>query len=543
MRKVLIGALAAFAAASCLAEPAQSQREGGPPKLLIVISVDQFSADLFDEYRPLFTAGLARMAKGTAFRNGYHGQAATETCPGHSAILTGSLPARTGIIANSWFDQSVARADKDIYCAEDERVPGTDSDHYTVSPIHLKMPVLGELLKKRSPGSLSVAVAGKDRAAVMMGGHTPDQRWYWTGRGFSTDLASAPVPASVAATNRVVAQRIATAQAPLDPPPVCAAKARPITLPGGRVVGNGRFARAAGNGADFKASPEFDGTVLALAASLIREMKLGADDAPDVLAIGLSATDYVGHKFGTEGQEMCLQLLSLDRDLGDFFRLLDTAGVDYAVALTADHGGLDLPERQHDVDPAAVRVDTSLASRAVGKIVGKRLGIDGRVLHGGSFGDIYIDRAITGADRDRVRAEALAVYRANPQVEAAFGADQIARTALPTTTPDRWTLIERARASFAPERSGDIVVLLRRGITPIAVPRSGVATHGSAWDYDRRVPILLWRPGMPDGPRDQPVGVVDLMPTLAAMLSLPIDSRAIDGKCLLGVPGVTCPPR
>ena len=65
-----------------------------PPKLLIVISVDQFSADLFDEYRPLFTAGLARMARGTAFRNGYHGQATTKTCPGHSVILTGSLPAR-----------------------------------------------------------------------------------------------------------------------------------------------------------------------------------------------------------------------------------------------------------------------------------------------------------------------------------------------------------------------------------------------------------------------------------------------------------------
>ena len=45
---------------------------------------------------------------------------------------------------------------------------------------------------------------------------------------------------------------------------------------------------------------------------------------------------------------MCLQLFSLDRDLGDFFRLLDSKGIDYLVVLTADHGGQDIPERQRE---------------------------------------------------------------------------------------------------------------------------------------------------------------------------------------------------
>ena len=45
---------------------------------------------------------------GAAFRNGYQSHAATETCPGHSTILTGDHPSRTGIIANVWTDQSVA---------------------------------------------------------------------------------------------------------------------------------------------------------------------------------------------------------------------------------------------------------------------------------------------------------------------------------------------------------------------------------------------------------------------------------------------------
>ena len=75
------------------------------------------------------------------------------------------------------------RSDKTIYCAEDERVAGSSTTNYTVSPFHLRAQTLGDLLKQRSPQSLNVAVAGKDRAAVMMGGAAVDQRWYWNGKG------------------------------------------------------------------------------------------------------------------------------------------------------------------------------------------------------------------------------------------------------------------------------------------------------------------------------------------------------------------------
>ncbi|MDQ3245461.1 MAG: alkaline phosphatase family protein, partial [Pseudomonadota bacterium] len=333
-------------------------------------------------------------------------------------------------------------------------------------------------------------------------------------------------------------------RAALDPPPACTAKATPVPLGNGRIVGNGRFQRAAGDSGAFRNSPEWDASVLALAAGLIGELKLGADDAPDLLSIGLSATDYVGHQFGSGGQEMCLQLHSLDRDLGDFFRVLDTRGVDYAVALTADHGVLDIPERQRLQGIAdATRVDPALAAGEMGKGIAARLGLKGQLLYGSFHGDIYIDRGLGAAQRSRVRQQAVAAYRAHQQVEAVFTTQELRETPLPTTTPDRWTLIERARASFDPERSGDLIVLLRRNVTPIVKLTGAIASHGSPWDYDRRVPILFWRPGMPDSPRDQPVKVADIMPTLAAMLSLPVDRNQVDGDCLLGITGVACPPR
>ena len=529
---------------SAIAAPVAAQ--SSPPKLIVAISVDQLSSDVFDDYRPVLNGGFARLGQGTVFPHAYQGHAASETCPGHSTILTGAHPARNGIIANSWYDLSQGRADKAVYCAEDERVAGSTSSAYTVSPWHLKVPTLGDYLKLQGPTRRTVAVAGKDRAAVMMSGQRPDQRWYWNGKTFATDLASAVVPQSVISARTAVAAQVAQPQVALEPPAWCAAKARVVPVEGGgQPVGAGRFERAAGDLTLFRASPAFDGATLALSAGLVREMQLGKVTAPDLLAVGLSATDYVGHRYGTEGQEMCLQMLSLDRDLGDFFAFLDREVGDYAVVLTADHGGKDIPERERAAGVAgAARVDPAISASNVGKALAARFGLPGSLLYGSNFGDVYVDRSVAMGQRARVLSAALATYRAHPQVAAVFTNEQLVRTAMPITTPDKWTLVERARASFDARRSGDFVVLLKRDITPIADTKGGyVSTHGSVWDYDRRVPIILWRSGYPAQNIDLPVQTVDILPSVAAMLGLTIAADSIDGKCLSQAPGAACPVR
>jgi hypothetical protein len=132
--------LAAASAAGVRPERTASRITPVPPRLIVAIAVDQFSTDLFSEYRGIFTAGLKRLASGAVFPAGYQSHAATETCPGHATILTGARPGRAGIIANNWFDQSLTRADKKVYCAEDPTVPGSSSDRYTVSAYHLRVP-------------------------------------------------------------------------------------------------------------------------------------------------------------------------------------------------------------------------------------------------------------------------------------------------------------------------------------------------------------------------------------------------------------------
>jgi len=551
MRKLLLAAaLALSTAAGAIpplpVPPAPQPPVAIPPKLLVVISVDQFSADLFDEYRSQFTGGLARLASGTAFHNGYQSHATTETCPGHSTILTGDHPARTGIMSNGWADYAAPRADKIVYCAEDESAPGTSSTNYKVSSLHLRVPTLGELMKRKWPASLNVAVSGKDRSAVMMGGHVADQRWYWDGKKFATDNSTAAVPRTIVRLNEAIPQILATPSEGLEPPPYCAGKSQVVPIEGGgKPVGGGRLARAAGDAAGFRASPDFDGTVLAAAAGLIQELNLGTHATPDLISVGLAATDYVGHSYGTGGQEMCLQLLELDREVGDFLAQLDRWHLNYAVVLTADHGGLDVPERLRLQGVAdAARVDAALTPKNVGEAVTKQTGIDGPILVPiGVSGDLYLDPHLKGADRKRALDAAAAIYRAHPQVAVAFTKDEIAATAIPTGDPTKWSVIERVRASFDAERSGDLYVVLKPHIMPIADTTSYVATHGSPWDYDRRVPILFWRPGFFGQNVDTPAETTDIMPTLGGMIGLDVTPGSIDGHCLGGAAGFACSPR
>ena len=518
-----------------------------PPRLIVAISVDQLSADLFDQYRRHFTGGLLRLQYGTTFANGYQSHASTETCPGHSTVLTGARPARTGIIANGWTDQGAARQDKMIYCAEDERVPGSTYRNYTVSSEHLRVATLGDRLKAVSPQSRNVAVAGKDRAAVMMGGRNVDQRWYWHNDRFATDLKSAPVPATVTALNAALTAKLAAPSTPLEPPPLCQGMAKPYALGEGLTVGAGTLHRPAGDARGFRAHPDFDGAALALAAGLIQELQLGRGPATtDLLSISLSATDYVGHSFGTGGQEMCLQLLGLDRELADFFAILDGTNVDYAVVLTADHGAMDIPERLRDRGVTqSVRADPILNSTALGKVLATRLGLPGPVLLGDTInGDIWIDRALSPADRKRALAAAVARYRSHPHVAAVFTAEELAAAPAPDGNVRNWDLKTRVRASFDPARSGDLHVVLKEWVSPISSPSRGyVAGHGTPWDYDRRVPILFWRRGMASAASGEPVEAADILPTLAAMIHLPLDRGTIDGRCLAEVAGVNCPPR
>ncbi len=537
MIRRLIGFAAFTALIGCTTTaPAQPTTK---PKLLVVISVDQFSADLFAEYRAHFTGGLKRLSEGVVFPSGYQSHAASETCPGHATILTGVHAGRAGIIANNWIDQTIARADKGVYCAEDETLgKSSRSADYVPSTVHLKVPTLGDRMKDADPATRVVAVAGKDRAAIMMGGHKTDAMWFLNPRDYSSfeTLSGRTATAAVKRANAAVTAALSRPMPAMALSRFCATRARTVAVSPTRSIGDGRFARAAGDKRLFRASPESDIATIALAGDLVTEMKLGKGSATDLVIIGASATDIVGHSYGTEGSEMCLQLGALDAALGKFFARLDAAKIDYFVTLTADHGGHDATERNDENAIAdAVRIPANVNSKAIGETIARELGLSGSVLVGAEpFGDVSVDKSVPAAMRAQVIAKSKAAYLASPFVAAVFTADELNTTPVAKTPPDTWSLAERARASFDPARSGDLVVLLKPRVLPIPVEAAGagyVATHGSPWDYDRRVPILFWRKGLAGFEQPNPIDTTDIAPTLAALIGLPIATAEIDGKC------------
>ena len=539
--------LAVAAPAAVMAKPAPVvvQTAPAPPRLIVAIAVDQFGADLYAQYRARYTAGLARLAEGAVFASAFQSHAATETCPGHSTILTGVHPSRSGIIANNWFDPGLTRADKKVYCAEDERDPASTSRDPVVSAAHLRVPTLGEYMKAADPASRNVAISAKDRAVMMMGGHRIDAAYWWKGAAFVTFAGRAPNPAALA-ENAQVAALLKRGAPAFAAPAWCAARDRAVAA-GKLSIGTGRFKLDSGKPDQLRVSPRIDAASADLALRLVDELALGRRAAPDLLSISFSATDYIGHAMGNEGVEMCIQMAELDRTIGKLMAALDARRIDYAVVLTADHGGLDTPERlDEQALPRAVRVDRALVPGELGKALAARTGIAvaGPLLYGdGPFGDFTLSRALTPAQNASATAALLELVRAHPQVAAAFSKAELAATPLPAGSPQDWTLKDRARSSFDAERSGDVVVLLDRAVVPIVEPLPGyTATHGSAWDYDRRVPLLFWRKGMIGFEQPAPVETVDIAPTLASWLRLKVPEGAFDGRCLDldGGAGNTC---
>ena len=265
----LLAALLALARLHRGAAPSRPAR----PRLIVAISVDQFSADLFAEYRRHFTGGLRRLSQGAVFPAGYQSHAATETCPGHSTILTGDRPARTGIIANNWYRPG-RRARRQIYLLR----RGRARPRQRLRPLHrLRRP--SARADARRPDAAApirasrvVAVAGKDRAAVMMGGHNPDRALVVGRPGLRHPRR--PRDAGRGRRRQRPGRRALwparTSAMPLDPTsaPAAAAPCRSPAAP--RTVGDGRFARAAGDQAPFRASPDFDAAILDLAAGIAR---------------------------------------------------------------------------------------------------------------------------------------------------------------------------------------------------------------------------------------------------------------------------------
>jgi hypothetical protein len=282
----------------------------------------------------------------------------TETCAGHATVLTGRHPAHAGIPANQFLDLEAGEV---VYCAEDaapeSRVFGAQEGR---SPKHLRVTAFGDWLKSAYPSSRVFSVSGKDRAAIMLAGRSPNAA-YWFERNGVVGFTSSRyymerLPPWVREFNghdpptdgflaRLPArwEHLADGEGELR---------RPDDFPGE----SKRFGRSSGHplrnddpeefAASVFASPFLDEAILDFATALVEEERVGRGAKPDLLAISVSAMDPIGHLYGPYSHESRDALRRLDAALGRFLTLLEQrlGREKLLVVLTSDHGVLPLPE-------------------------------------------------------------------------------------------------------------------------------------------------------------------------------------------------------
>lgn len=549
------GVLAAAVSVGLSAQ-AQVVAQKPDPKLVVVISIDQFSANLYAQHRGEFVGGLKTLSQGIVYPNGYQSHAFTETCPGHSTLLTGKHPNKTGISANDWYDRETG---KTVYCLADPSVtPADDPKGRAVSPANMVATTYGDWLKDVSPKSRVFGVSGKDRGAITMSGHHADgQFWYQPGFGFTTYVREGQTAEDrlkpVAALNAKLAADLKKHPYTWDYAKDSAKRCK--ALEADYVTGDRKWRAAlpgpvatddAGKLRDLYASPFTDAATLELAQALRETYGLGDGPQIDVLTISLSATDFIGHRYGTRGPEMCDQIARLDARLGAFLKSLDKVKGGVLVALAADHGGADFVERLHDEGYDSERVIGKPWVAKLSAEVRAQLGLSWEpVMADGGIDQLYVvgpDRKTPSiTDRARITAAALALIKRDPAVADAFDSNAILtmEPAPADAAIEELSVAERVRRSVYPGRVGDILIAFKPNRVPATAGATYVSTHGSPWDYDRRVPILFWWKGATPHERVLPLDTVDIAPTIAAVTGVkpPAD---VDGVCRPLVYGQAC---
>jgi predicted AlkP superfamily pyrophosphatase or phosphodiesterase len=511
----LLPALAATTAAAQRPIPA-------PPRLLVFITVDQMRADYLDRWAPQYTGGLARLRRGGAdFTNAFQDHAVTETAPGHATVLSGREPWKTGIVKNS-------------AGVNDPQAALIGVSGGGASPFRFRGTTLIDWMRTADPASRALSVSRKDRGAILPIGRAKQPAYWYAPNGtFTTSTYYGDtLPGWVRDFNaRREPQGYAggswtlllpqSAYAEKDSVPV-ENGGREVTFPHALPADPGSAA------AQLAEYPFMDDVTVHLALQGLETLRLGATGHTDLLAVSLSTTDAIGHRYGPDSREMHDQILRLDRLLGTFidsiYRLRDSSTV--VIALTGDHGMTSYPEvvAATPAAAAAMHVDlTPLVRTTTGALAAHGL-------PAGAFdfedGVLSVDRrAFTqaGLDADSVVRAFAAAIRTRPGVARV---DLVADLSRADTLKD--PIARRWLHQIPPDVPIPLVVTLRRGY--IWGTRAS-AEHGSPSDDDAHVPVVFYGPGFAPGRYTAFARVVDMAPTLAAVIGVrptePIDGRIL----------------
>jgi arylsulfatase A-like enzyme len=522
MRCFVLPLLALAAAPALLAQ--YTRPAADRPRLVVFLTVDQFRPDYLDRWAPQLTGGLARLSRhGAFFTNAFQDHGVTETAPGHSVTMAGRFPRSTGILRNT-------------AGVEDPQSPLLSSRDAPASPYRFRGSVLIDWIRTRDARARALSISRKDRGAILpMGRAKQNVFWYATSNGeFTTSRYYADtLPTWVKGVNaRRTPQRLAGQRWTLLLP--ASDYAEPDDVP---QENNGRdytfphelSADSAAAAADLPSTPWMDRFTLDAALEGLQALQLGRGPQTDILAVSLSATDYIGHRYGPDSREQHDNVLRLDRALGAFidslYRLRDSSTIVFA--LTADHGVTSFPELvaqranrpappRYDVRPAFAALRTELRQAGVDTTA---VTLDGPL--------VYVERsafASAGVDADPILRRFAQRALASPGIVRVDRVRDLAgRDTVRDAVTRRWLHMIPADSPV------EYVITPREGAYPVGAT---IAEHGAPYDDDAHVPVIFYGPWFRAARIADWALVADMAPTLASVVGVPPTER-VDGRVLL----------
>ena len=501
-------------------EAVMSSPAAPTPTLIVLVTIDQFRADYLTRFGPQLHGGLARLTRGGAwFTDAHHDHAITETAPGHATLLAGRFPRSTGITMNS-----VGVADNGSPLIADGYGPGASPKRFAGS-------TLVDWLHAKDARSRALSVSLKDRGAILPVGRSRSEVYWYSadGRFLTSRYYRETLPDWVNAFNeRHLPQRYAGRSWTLLLPDSAYHERDSVMAEAGgvEIAFPHPLPEDSVDAASLvRATPFIDEITVAFALHGIEALGLGRGPQTDLLAVSLSATDYVGHRFGPDSREIHDQVLRDDRTIGvlldSIFRMRDSSRV--VVVLTSDHGVGTIPEvAAASTAPRATRVDLYPLMPALRARL-RAANLDTLSME--------IDQQLFLVDRASVQK---APEKAD-SIVSWFGAE--ARKVAGVRRVDRFralladSLHDPIARRWSHQLPANVQVELVVTLDSLSTWGGNVASHGSSYPHDSHVPVIFYGMGIRPGRYGDFVRTVDIAPTLAAVAGVKPTER-LDGVVL-----------
>lgn len=505
------------------------------PKLVVGIVVDQMRYDYLTRfYKHYGEGGFKRMiSEGFNCKNNHFNYAPTSTGPGHTSVYTGTTPSTHGVIGNNWYDKEINAS---VYCAGDDAYEpvGTADAAGKMSPHRMRVTTLPDELRLHTQmRGKTIAVALKDRGAVLPGGHTANAAYWFhggdEGRWITSTYYMNELPAWVNKFNTSGAiQSYKKAWTPLKDTASYVESGIDDNayegLIGSETASTFPHNSAAlldknGNFDAIKVTPWGNSITADFAIEAIDKEGLGQDDITDFLAVSFSSTDYVGHNYGVNSKEIQDTYLRLDQDLERLLNTLDEkVGKDeYTVFLTADHAAVHVPSFLKDMKIPAGYVDYKTTNQQFTDFLKYTYGTEDIVKNISNL-QIFLDhKIIKNLDLDvkDVQEQIAQEYLSYDYIDRVYTGYQMWQNQYTQGIP---YILQNG---YHQKRSGDVLLVLKPGF--ISYGKTG-STHGSPQIYDTHSPLLFYGKGIKKGSTVTRTEIPDIAPTMAALLGISFPS-------------------